>query len=158
MEYTRPGIAQTGFLTGHPVKTEEDFKVLQYIYENTVIEYTVAEFDAASKALGEDGLHLPILGVRGKTAFQSLVEHWCGTEDLVYALADFPEVVEECLSVMQEKDMETARILAKSSAEGFIFWEDSSTTNISPSLFSKYTAPEVEGQKIHFGEQRQLYA
>ena len=47
--------------------------------------------------------------------------------------------------------METARISARSSAEGFIFWEDSSTTNISPSLFSKYTAPEVNewGKLIH---------
>ena len=101
--------------------------------------------------LGEKGLGLPVLGLYDKTGFQSMVERWCGTVDLVYALYDFSEAVEECLSVIQEKDMETVRIAVKSSAEGFIFWEDSSTTNISPEIFSKYTAPEINqwGKALH---------
>lgn len=70
-----------------------------------------------------------MIGTQLKTSFQSLVEYWCGTENLAYALADFPEVVEECLDVMRERDRENVQIAVKSSAEGFIFWEDSSTTN-----------------------------
>jgi len=79
------------------------------------------------------------------------VEHWCGTENLVYALCDFPEIVEECLAAMGEKDNESLEISLRSSADGFIFWEDSSTTNISPDLFSRYTAPQVNawGKRIH---------
>ena len=110
---------------------------------------------------GEDGLCLPVIGLYSKTAFQSMVERWCGTVDLVYALYDFPEVVEECLSVIQEKDMETVKNALKSSAEGFIFWEDSSTTNINPDMFEQYTAPEINqwGKMIHdSGKQRQLSA
>ena len=34
-EYTFSDSAQSWFLTGHPVKSEEDFKILQYITENT---------------------------------------------------------------------------------------------------------------------------
>ena len=150
-EYTFSEKAQTWFLTKHPVKTKEDFKVLQYITENTVVSENIKAFEEDNKALGENGLHLPLLGIHGKTAFQSLVEHWCGTIDLIYALCDFPEAVEECLAVMQEKDLESVQISVKSSADGFIFWEDSSTTNISPALFSKYTAPEISqwGNLIH---------
>lgn len=142
-EYTYSLDANSWFLTGHPVKTEENFKVLQYMVENTVITDTVKEFEEEYKKVGEDGLCLPVIGLYSKTAFQSMVERWCGTVDLVYALYDFPEVVEECLSVIQEKDMETVKNALKSSAEGFIFWEDSSTTNINPDMFEQYTAPEI---------------
>ena len=94
---------------------------------------------------------LPLLGVHGKTAFQSLVEQWVGTENLVYMLYDEPEVVEECLAVMQTRDEETVRISVNTAADGFIFWEDSSTTNISPAMFAKYTKPEIDrwGELVH---------
>lgn len=111
--------------------------------ENTVITENFEGFELENEKPGEDGLYLPLIGLYGKTAIQSMVERWCGTVNLVYALYDFPEGVEECLSVIQAKDSETVQISVKSSAEGFIFWEDSSTTNISPVFFSKYTAPEI---------------
>lgn len=150
-EYTYSTVANSWFLTGHPVKTEEDFKVLQYISEHTVITENRNAFEEDNRIVGDRGLHLPLLGVGGKTAFQSLVESWCGTVELVYALYDYSEVVEECLAVMQAKNLETVTASVKSSAEGFIFWEDSSTTNISPDLFEKYTAPEINqwGKCIH---------
>ena len=149
-EYTYSETANSWFLTGHPVKEEEDFKILQYLAENTVLTPDYERFLQDYHALGEDGLYLPLLGLYGKTAFQSMVERWCGTVDLTYALYDFPETVEECLAVIQEKDMETVKISVESPAEGFIFWEDSSTTNISPDFFRKYTAPQVDawGKKI----------
>lgn len=150
-EYTFSTAANSWFLTGHPVKTEEDFKILQYMAENTMITENLKKFEQDNKNLGENGLHLPLIGLYGKTAFQSMVERWCGTVDLVYALYDFPEVVEECLAVIQSKDLETVQISVKSSADGFIFWEDSSSTNVSPGFFSKYTAPEINqwGSLIH---------
>ncbi len=135
--------ADTWFLTGHPVSTEEDFKVLQYIHENTVITDNTALFDKAYKEIGEDAVSSPNIGVHRKTSFQSLVEHWCGTEALTYALYDFPETVEECLAVMQAKDRETVKNACNSSAEILNFFEDSSTTNISPAMFEKYTLPQI---------------
>lgn len=143
--------ADSWFLTGHPVRTEEDFKTLQYMMENTVITENLGHFENDFRNLGEDGLFVPSIGLHSKTAFQSLVEQWCGTEALVYALCDFPEAVEECLEVMRERDRETVRISVQSSAEMFNFFEDSSTTNISPALFEQYTAPEINewGRMIH---------
>jgi len=135
--------ADTWFLTGHPVKTEEDFKVLQYMTENTSVTENIEPFERDFESYGEDAVPAPSIGLSSKTAFQSLVEHWCGTVELSYALCDFPEVVEECLAVMQAKDRETVEITAKSSAQVLNFFEDSSTTNISPSMFEKYTLPEV---------------
>jgi uroporphyrinogen-III decarboxylase len=147
----RSDMGNTWFLVDHPVKTAEDFKVLQYIHEHMTIVPDMERFNADMKQFGDDALMLPLLGVHCKTAFQTLVEHWVGTVDLTYALYDEPEVVEECLAVMQARDEETVRISVDSDADGFIFWEDSSTTNISPSFFEKYTKPEIDrwGDLVH---------
>ncbi len=142
-EYTYSPSGNTWFLTGHPVETEEDFRVLQYITENQTVVPNIGGVEGLYRDIGEEGLIMPLLGVHYKTAFQSLVERWCGTENLTYALYDFPEVVQECLEVMWEKDQETVKASVNTSAEAFIFWEDSSTTNISPAMFETYTAPEL---------------
>ena len=141
----------TWFLADHPVKTGEDFKILQYIYEHMTMEPDFERYFEDRSLCGDDALILPTIGVASKTAFQSLVEHWVGTEQLAYSLADEPEVVEECLAVMQQRDEENVRISLQSGADGYIFWEDSSTTNISPAMFDAYTAPEINrwGDLIH---------
>lgn len=141
----------TTFLVDHPVKTSEDFKVLQYIHEHMEITPDQRQFEEDFRLYGDDALLLPLVGVRSKTAFQSLVEYWVGTENLVYMIYEEPEAMEECLAVMQARDEETVRNALNSSADGFLFWEDSSTTNVSPAIFRKYTMPEVNrwGELIH---------
>jgi len=150
-EYTYSLDSHSWFLTTHSVTDEEDFKILQYIYENMEITENLKEFAQDYITLGEQGLYLPLLGTRMKTSFQSLLEHWCGTIDLTYALYDFPEIVDDCLHAMLEKDMQTAAISCKSKAEAFLFYEDSSTTNISPDFFTKYSAPLINswGKLLH---------
>ena len=133
----------TLFVTKHPVESAEDFKVLTFINEHTELTPDFDAFESDSIAAGEDGLYLPLIGSEGKTCFQALVEHWVGTEGIAYALCDYPEVVEECLNAMQKNSFASAKICMESSAEAFIFWEDSSTTNISPTMFDKYTASEI---------------
>lgn len=141
----------TTFVVDHPVKTPEDFKILQYLYEHMEITPDAKDFEGDFRLYGDDALLLPLVGVRAKTAFQSLVEYWVGTENLVYMIYEEPEAMEECLAVMQARDDETVRNALNTSADGFIFWEDSSTTNVSPAIFRKYTMPEINrwGEQIH---------
>lgn len=156
-KYVYTPVGDTWFLTEHFVKTEEDFKILTYLNEDMQIEAHFDPFLIANRELGERGLYLPIIGSESKTSFQSLVEHWVGTEELVYALTDYPKTVEECLHTMKRRSVETVKISIESPAEGFIFWEDSSTTNISPSYYEKYSMPEInEWGKIIHGTEKYL--
>lgn len=125
------------------VKTKEDFKTLIYINEDRRLEPDLQYFDRDNAELGERGLLVPVIGTETKSSFQSLFEHWVGTEELVYAMADYSEVVEECLAAMYKNALKSVEISVQSGAEAFISWEDSSTTNISPQLFEKYIAPEI---------------
>lgn len=149
-EYTYSKGANSWFLTKHPVHTKEDFKILQYIFENLQLKENYKVFHEMWLEVGEQGLLAPLFGIE-KTPFQCLVEHWCGTIELTYALYDFPEIVEECLAAMERTAILAAELSAKTEAEAFLFWEDSSTTNISPEYFSKYTAPTIQkwGEIMH---------
>ncbi len=150
-EYRHSSDGNTWFLTEHPVTKEEDFKVLAYLHEHMSLRYEPEAAEEEHRAIGEQGVLLPTIGVMDKTAFQSLVEYWCGTQALIYALCDFPEAVEEALHVMRLRDRETVVNAASSDFDGFIFWEDSSTTNISPSLHERYVLPQINewGDTLH---------
>jgi len=141
----------TTFLTEHPVKTKEDMKILTYIKENTVVTPDSTIYEAHAKNVGDDGLVVPLVISESKSAFQFMIEVYVGTEELNYMLADYPEEVENCLAVMWENSRKCADIAAESSAEAFIFWEDSSTLNVSPAQFKKYIMDEINywGKKVH---------
>lgn len=146
--YSREG--DTWFLVEHPVRRLEELKVLQWIYEHARVTPS-GEADELWRAAGERGVVLPLVGVECKTCFQSLIEKWVGTENMAYFAADAPEKVEECLLTMRYASERTAELSADSAAEGFIFWEDSSTTNISPDMFARFAAPEIAawGNALH---------
>lgn len=149
--------SRTWFCCGHPVKTKEDFKILTYINEHMQILPDQHAFLHDAHRLGDDGLYIPVIGSELKTSFQSLLESWVGTENLIYALYDYPEVVEETLSVMQQRALETVKMSIDSPAEAFISWEDTSTTNISPSLFTQYIAPELKNWTHEIHKNNKLY-
>lgn len=141
----------THFVIDHPVKCREDYKILSYLVEHMLIQPQYAVIQQAIDEVGEDGLYPPLISPFLKTPFQALVEHFVGTQQLVYDLMDYPEDVEALLAVMSERAMEAVQMAVESPAEAFITWEDSSTTNVSPKLFARYIAPELTrwGQVVH---------
>lgn len=133
----------TWFLVDHPVKDEEDFILLKYIMDSTYLEPDYERFDRAVEDLGERGLILPLICPEMKSSFQSLLEKWVGTENLVYSLMDYPEIVEEVLMSMRRVSNKAAVIAAESNSPFFLSWEDTSTTNISPQYYRDYILPEI---------------
>jgi uroporphyrinogen-III decarboxylase len=144
-------VGNTRFVVEHPVKRREDYAVLRYLAEHMLLEPDDAAVQREIDDLGEDGLLAPVISPFLKTPFQALVEHFVGTEQLVYDLMDYPDEVEATLEVMAERAHEAVRIAAASPAQAFITWEDSSTTNVSPALFRRYIAPELDrwGDIVH---------
>jgi uroporphyrinogen-III decarboxylase len=135
----------TWFLREHGVKTENDFKILAYLKEDSLVTPSFNRFKEAEKSAGDSALLVPLIVPEMKSAFQAMIEFWVGTEELVYALADYPETVESTLALMQDLSQKTVGISIESGAEVFISWEDTSTTNISPSLYTRYIRPEIDG-------------
>jgi hypothetical protein len=141
--WVRSESGSTSFLVEHPLKTEKDYKVQLWIEENTKMEYDPVAAESHLAGDGRDGLSLGMLIPRCKSAFQNLVEHYAGTEELVYALADFPGTVEALWRTMVERDMEAVRFAAQSPYTHFITWEDSSTQNYSPTQYDAFIGAEI---------------
>lgn len=141
--YAGSGIGRTFFVHEHPLKTIEDYKVQLWIEQHT--EYTMADQTGIKNLTSRtDGLALGMALPRGKTAFQTLIETYAGTEELTFALFEHPNIVEELWQTMVENDLKAIRMSARSDYEYFLTWEDSSTQNYSPAMFEKYIASEIK--------------
>lgn len=141
--YTKNG--NTWFLTKHPVVNGEDLKVLAYLNEDMVIEPDFGKYEKGIEIMGDEALLIPVISSEMKSSFQSLLEKWMGTEELTYAVYDYEEELELCLDAMKKNSDTAARLAVQSGAEAYIFWEDSSTGNLSPSFFREYIADEISG-------------
>jgi uroporphyrinogen-III decarboxylase len=131
----------TFFCVEHPLKKEEDYKVFLWMEEHMKLE--PADPAPMREHLAREGLAAGMPFPRGKTAFQCMVEGHVGTEELVYALCDYPDTVETLWRTMVENDLKAARMAAESEYEYFLTWEDSSTQNYSPAMYDKYIGSEI---------------
>ena len=132
----------TWFLVEHPLKTEEDYKVWMWIEEHTT-HRVVLDGPKAAQAEYADGLAIGMLVPRGKSAFQAMVETLIGTEELAYALADFPDTVRALWQSMVRTNLEAVRLAMDSGYQYFLTWEDSSTQNYSPSMYDEFIGSEI---------------
>jgi uroporphyrinogen-III decarboxylase len=133
----------TSFLIEHPLKTEADYKIQLWIEEHTKLEYDATWVKEHFAGEGREGLSLGMLIPRAKSAFQTLVESLAGTEELIYALADYPDTVEALWRTMVARDIEAVKLAAQSEYDYFITWEDSGTQNYSPAQYDTYIGSEI---------------
>lgn len=142
--YATSASGGTDFLIEHSLKTEEDYKIQMWIEENTVYRLDETEIRKHLDGPGSEGLSLFMLfPIYNKTAFQALVEHLVGTEELIYALSDFPETVEALVEVIRRRQLEVVRLIAQTDYKYWITWEDSSTQNYSPMWYETYIEPQI---------------
>lgn len=133
----------TSFLVEHPLKSAADFKIQLWIEEHTTLVRDDSAMRAHFAGDGREGLSLGMLIPRMKSAYQTMVEHLVGTEELIYAQADFPEAVEELRQAMVANDLAAVRMAIDSDYEYFITWEDSSTQNYSPAQYDAFIGSEI---------------
>lgn len=143
LEYVYSPEGDTWFLMKHGVITKEDFKILTYLKQDTIIKPDYERYFQACKYYEDRCLILPLLVPQMKSSFQALLEFWVGTEELIYAVCDYPEIVEETLEAMKEVNRKSVEVSVGANAPAYLSWEDSSTTNVSPSWYGKYIAPEL---------------
>ncbi len=134
----------TSFLIEHSLKEEEDFKVLTWIEEHTKFEIDREPVENHLNGAGGEGLSIGMLIPRCKSAYQSLVEHHVGTEELIYALEDYPETVDALWRVMVENDLQAVRLAMEADCyDYYLTWEDSSTQNYSPAQYDRFIGAEI---------------
>ncbi len=117
------------------LETLEDIEVYMHALETQSLTATSEYFQQAVSRLGEDGL----VTTSGPTSpMEHLINNEMGLENFTYALADAPDTMEQCLDLMHERNLEAYGIVANSSAEVVISYENLSTTLTSPTHYTRF--------------------
>ncbi len=125
----------------YPVKEVGDFRILEYISEDTDYHSNDPEIRARQKTLGEDGV---VLCRMMRSPLQRLLIEWMGTEAVCYALFDHPAEVERLLERMAATDAPAHAIAAESAAEALWSAENITAWITTPDLFERHCLPYYE--------------
>ena len=128
------------FPTEPLVKSLEDLKVLRHIVKAIEFRPTFESFREVDRMIGEEGL---AAASSPTSPFQTLMELQLGVERFYYFLADHPAEIEETLEVCHAKNLEACRMIAGSPAQVIILYENTSTSYMSPRMFSRYVLPHL---------------
>lgn len=117
------------------IQSLDDYRVMKYIVENTVIAGNEDLYRARTVDLGQDGV---VLGRVDRTPYQKLMLELVGGENFLMDLYQDPEPVEELMDAMYRRLDEQMERVLDSQAE--IIWmpENVTVDMTPPSSFEKY--------------------
>ncbi|MDI7277036.1 MAG: uroporphyrinogen decarboxylase family protein, partial [Anaerolineae bacterium] len=126
----------------HFVQDLDDYPVLMAYLHDLVVCDDRERFWRDWRELGDDGL--PLVAVC-RTPFQQLWIEWVSLEDLAVHLAEQPEVVEECMSLLAAIERRVFQVVWRACGEVPIthvdFPDNITAPVIGPVNFAKYCSP-----------------
>jgi hypothetical protein len=125
----------------YPLQGASDFRLLEYITEDTEYRSNDEAVTAAQRAMGEDGL---VLCRMMRSPLQRLLTEWMGTVGVSYALADDRTALDRLVDRMAAKDEEALSIASQSPAEAVWSAENVTGDIAGPEIFRRYHVPYYE--------------
>jgi hypothetical protein len=121
---------------GFPVKTLDDLRCLRWLCGEMTYHFVEANFQQGSDFIGQRGE--PQFWVP-KSPYQALAQIWMKLEDLIYALADDPELVEEVMRAIDASyDSLYEELVASGRVKIINFGENIHDQLISPRYWERY--------------------
>lgn len=125
-----------------PIRNREDIKKAIWLFKNTSYHFIEDIFDEGDQFIGDRGepqFFLP------RSPYQTLHvdSSWMALEDLVYALADYPEDVEDLMKAIDDSydSLYEEIISLRDKVKIVNFGENIDTLLLSPTYFEKYLIP-----------------
>ena len=129
-------------ITKYPIKNVEDIEKAIWLFENTTYSFIKENFEKGSRFFadrGEPQFYVP------RSGYQHLALYGMGLENLIYALADFPEKVERLMQAIENSyDALYDEIISYGKAKIINFGENIDGNIVSPAYFEKYCIPFYE--------------
>ena len=127
------------------ITTPQDLRIYRSVLENSFL-YTADisdHYDWEASCVGQDGV-ITDVGI-GLTPFQTFVEFLAGVENTYYLLADEPVLFNEVMDLMhQQRLLQIKETAKRSKAEVFVNSENTSWTTMSPAIYKKYCASQLD--------------
>ncbi len=128
-------------VTRFPVRSREEIKTWQYVVEHTHQREDFDAFRQHDRQIGADGIATTSSPM---TPLMQFMENLSGIQDTYYLLADYPDEMQACLELMQERNRAIFTLIVQGPAEVVITYEDTSSTILSPGVYRKYCAPALD--------------
>ena len=123
------------------MKEPEDYAVLKAYLSDAVVTENIGCFRKDQADLGEDGLpHTSIM----RTPFQQMWIEWANLEDFCAHLADCPEIVEECMSLMADIIRRVLEIARTTEVPYIVFPDNITAPIIGEKLFARWCVPSYK--------------
>ena len=110
----------------HFVETMDDFRVMRYIYENSIYKENYEPFLMYDKIWGEDGISFA-MAMASMAPLQKLLARWAGMEKTIELYMDYPDEFEQIFSSIEQGQEALVEVLAKSPAPVIILPENLSS-------------------------------
>ncbi|MCS7254044.1 MAG: uroporphyrinogen decarboxylase family protein [Armatimonadota bacterium] len=125
-----------------PVKSVDDLRKLRWLYANMTYSFSVENFMQGSNFMGERGE--PQFWVP-KSPYQALAQIWMRLENLIYALADYPDEVEATMKAIDDSYDRLYEEIVNSGVVKIVnFGENIHDQLLSPKYFERYLVPFYE--------------
>ena len=122
----------------HFIKKDEDYKVIEYIFENMSINPKYEDFNLIERDIGEDGVVLTSLGY---TPFMDLLVNYMGMKRMALEFYRNRERLEGLIEILAEKKREICRVIADSPAKIVLLGDNIDEVLIGRRFFEKYCLP-----------------
>ncbi len=123
-------------ISHHYISSEEDYRVVQYLVENTVFGNNSPMLEQRKKALGEDGV---VFGRLDRSPFQKLLIELASSEQFLVDMYTDSEAPVALMEAMRRRMLEQAAIAVASPAEVIWLPENVTSDMTPPDCYSEYS-------------------
>lgn len=130
------------------VENEEDLKVMGYVLDNQEWYWSEETYQELVKKWGRIGVPTMFMP---RTNIQYLYLDIMGVENAVYALADYPEEVEEFFEILEKNQMQLIDVINASPIEVINFGDNLHCRMLPDAYFEEYILPAYQRRcaKLH---------
>ncbi len=128
----------TSHITEHFVKDPGDYRILMSYLRDIIVLEDIDHFLRDQHELGGDGLtHVST----GRTPYQQLWVQWVSLEDLCLHLVDYPDILEECISLMARNIRKVFEIVRNVPVPYVVIPDNITAPTIGEKYFERYCVP-----------------
>lgn len=133
-----PAGAGSEHIVEHYVKEKEDYKIMQYIIENTIFSSNEQDFKKRVDYLGDDGV---VLSRLDRSGYQKLMLELVGPERFLLDFFDFPELISSLIETIDERGNEQLQLVLNQGND--LIWQpDNISADMTPpTYFEEYHLP-----------------
>jgi len=122
----------------HYITEKEDYKVVQYIVENTLFKSNSDDFESIEQNLGSDGV---VLSRIDRSGYQKLLIELVNPKRFFFDYYDYPELIDELIETIDAKGDEQLKLVLDQGKD--LIWQiDNISADMTPpQVFEKYHLP-----------------